>query len=472
MKKEFIILAAGKGKRMISDLPKVLLPLGGEPMLFHIMKQAAKIKNNSIKLVIGNGKEQVQDALEKLTLPKTVSVKQIIQEEQRGTGHAVAQAIGTIANNSIVTVLYGDVPLLQKETIARIVKSAAPSKDNKEGCAIWLTAQLDNPSGYGRIVRNSFGKPIAIVEEKDCNIRQKEIKEVNTGIMSAPASAIKRWLKKLMAQKPANKQKEYLLTDLMLMAKTEKYPIRTIAAQNTEEFLGANDMQELARLERILQMRLVGEHAKKGVYFRDPARIDILGGNRINFGKNVQVGVNVIFSGNIRVGNNVNIGNNCIISDVNIGNDTEIKDFCHIQNSRIGKRCILGPYARLRPQSIMEDETMLGNFVEVKKSTIGKGSKASHLSYIGNSKLGPGVNFGAGAITCNYDGKSKHETKIKDGAFIGSNTSLVAPVTIGKNAMVGAGSVITEDIPAANLAISRSPQKHIKNYHTKSSAKK
>ena len=474
MKNEFIILAAGKGKRMATDVPKVLLPLGGEPMLFHIIKQVATIKHSNINLVIGNGSPQVKDALnESLHIP----VRKITQQHQLGTGHAVAQAIRAVSNDCIVVVLYGDVPLLQKSTIVRMINAAQglssdsssskrgkqrATKANSGNCAVWLTALMENPTGYGRIIRNPVGNPIAIMEEKDCNSTQRKIKEVNTGIMAAPAASMKKWLRKLMAQKPANKQQEYLLTDLMLMAHNEEHPIKTLTTKDTSEFLGANDMLQLAHLERVLQLRRVGELAKRGVYFRDPKRADICGD--IKVGRNVRIGVNVILSGDIKIGNDVTIGNHCNITSSIIKDGSEVKDFCHIQDSRIGKQCTLGPYARLRPQSILEDEAMLGNFIEVKNSKMGKGSKANHLSYIGDSQIGKGVNMGAGTITCNYDGKNKHQTTIKDGAFIGSNTALVAPVTVGKNAIVGAGSVITENIPAASLAITRSPQKNIKGY--------
>ena len=458
MKVEFILLAAGKGTRTRQDLPKVLLPLGGEPMLFHILRELAQIDNSHINLVVGYGEEEVKDAVAKLKLPQD-TLSYVSQKEQLGTGHAVACAMNKLTNSSIAVVLYGDVPFLSRKTIERVIAEITDTKDSKS-TAVWLTTDLADPSGFGRIQRNTVGNPIAIVEEKDCDAHQKRIKEVNTGIMAAPAKSMQSWLKELLASKPKNKQGEYLLTDLMQLAHKKDHVIKVIKTKDKKDYLSANDMWQLAKLERMLQRKRAQELGESGVYMRDPERLDILGDLKV--GDKVSLGANVLFKGKVKLGSDVIIGDNCIIEDSQIGDGTQVRDFCHIQNSKIGARCSLGPYARLRPQSQLEDEVHIGNFVETKKSVLRQGAKASHLSYIGDSEVGKNSNVGAGVITCNYDGKSKHQTIIEEGTFIGSNTSLVAPVTVGKNATIGAGSVITKDVPASSLAVTRAAQKTVR----------
>ena len=460
---EFILLAAGKGKRTLSDLPKVLLPLGGKPMLFHIIEQMTRFRNSNINLVIGHDATQVKTATEdfcnKLNL-SPARIRYVNQKEQRGTGHAVAVALKKIpakeANNSLGVVMYGDVPLIRDETIKAMIQEASPSKQ-QEVSAVWLTAHLENPTGYGRIVRNTFGRPIGIVEEKDCKAEQRKIKEINTGILAAPLRSIKPWLNRMLRSKPQSAQGEYLLTDLMHMAYQEDHNIGILTASDREEFLGANDMWQLTQLERIVQKRRAEDLAKKGVYLRDPQRLDILG--EVKTGKGVKIGVNVILRGKISIGKDVEIGNNCLLENCSIGDGTTVKDFCYIQDAKVGKRCTLGPYTRLRPGTDLGEEVKLGNFVEVKNSKLKQGAQVSHLSYIGDTHIGTNTNIGAGVITCNYDGIDKHKTVIKDNSFIGSNTSLVAPLTIGKDSIVGAGSTITKDVKDGSLALTRAPQR-------------
>lgn len=480
MKIEFIVLAAGKGKRTKSELPKVILPLGGEPMLFSILHTLANFNNAKINLVVGKGAKQVKASVNALAGPGSKlysklgkKIKYVEQKEQRGTGHAVAQAFKRISNdnNAIAVVLYGDVPLLQQDTIKRIIAATqggeigpttAKATRNIEASAVWLVANLANPTGYGRIVRNALGNPRAIVEEKDCDSAQREIREINTGILAAPVPAMKKWLKTLLANPPQNNQGEYLLTDLMELACRDDHNVKVLQAKDMQEIQGANDMWQLAQLERTLQQRRVKALALQGVYFQDPARIDILGEVKVASG--VRIGANVVFKGKVKLGADVVIGNNCILEDTSIAAATSVHDFCHIKDSKIGARCSVGPYVRLRPGSLLAEDAHIGNFVEIKKSKIGKGTKASHLSYIGDSIIGKNSNIGAGLITCNYDGKNKHQTVIGNDAFIGSNSSLVAPVKIGNNAIVGAGSVITKNVAKESLAVTRAPQRTLENY--------
>ncbi|MCH9666114.1 MAG: bifunctional UDP-N-acetylglucosamine diphosphorylase/glucosamine-1-phosphate N-acetyltransferase GlmU [Gammaproteobacteria bacterium] len=494
MKIEFIVLAAGQGKRTKTSLPKVLLPLGGEPMLFSVLRNLVGFKNAQISLVVGKGAKQVKDATNLLvksdkkfgggasdTSGKSGSkssskIRYVEQKEQLGTGHAVAAAIKGMGNDGIAVVLYGDVPLLKQATIKRIVEATVGSKKidavksstalkDEPGSAVWLAATLPNPTGYGRIVRSPLGNPIGIVEEKDCDAGQKDIREINTGILAAPVKSMKRWLKTLMSNEPRNIQGEYLLTDLMKMACEEDHEIKILQARDVSEIQGANDMWQLAQVERVLQLRRVKDLAQQGVRFQDPARVDILGDvGDIKVKSGVQLGVNVVLKGKVKLGANVVIGNHCILEDTSIGADSSVHDFCHIIDSKIGARCSVGPYARLRPASILGDAVHIGNFVETKNSTIGSGAKASHLSYLGDAVVGSDANVGAGVITCNYDGKSKHQTIIGGGSFIGSNSSLVAPVKVGKDAVVGAGSVISKNVANNSLALTRSPQRAIEKY--------
>ena len=456
MKTEVILLAAGKGKRMRASLPKVLLPLGGSPMLFHSLTTLASLKPHKIHLVVGHGEAQLKEALGGWALAGWEQLNLVRQTEQLGTGHAAALALRKVAKDSLALIMFADVPLVRKQTLRRLMTRARSSK------AVWSVAELEAPYGYGRIRRDEQGRPCRIVEEKDCTPKERSIKEANMGILAAPARVLLKWLEEILACPPANAQQEYLLTDLMEHAYKDSYPIELVKTNDTSEFLGANDMVQLAQLERIVQRRRREYLMNQGVCFLDPQRVDILG--QVRAGQDVIIGPNVIFKGEVVLAKAVSIASHCVIDSCSIGEGTQVRDFCHLEGSRIGKNCVLGPYSRVRPQCFFEDEVHLGNFVEAKKAHIGKGSKASHLTYLGDSKIGKQVNLGAGTITCNYDGTKKHLTVIKEGAFIGSNTSLVAPVTIGKGATIGAGSVISKDVSAYSLAVSRSKQQEIKDF--------
>ena len=424
---EVILLAAGQGKRMKNHIPKVLLPLGGKPMLLHILDALKPLKPYKVHLVIGHGEEQVRSQ-------NISGVEFVLQKQQLGTGHAVAAALKKLKKDSLVLVLYGDVPLIKKDTLRKLVRMTQRSD------AVWCIANLDDPTGYGRILRDEEARACAIVEEKDCTKEQQAIKEANMGVMIATASFLSIGLKNLLASPLRNKQGEYLLTDLMKFGYERGQSIKTLMVEDKTEFLGANDMLQLAHLERILQYRRASMLAQQGVYFVDMHRVDVLGDLRV--GKGVSIGPNVIFKGRVRLGDGVRIASHCVIEDCSIGTGTEIYDFCHLVSSRIGHNCGLGPYARIRPSSHIEDRVRIGNFVETKAVHLKADTKVSHLTYLGDSSIGEKVNIGAGTITCNYDGIKKNRTIIQDGVFIGSNTALIAPITIGKGAIVGAGSVI------------------------------
>ncbi len=437
-----VILAAGKGTRMRSQLPKILHFIGHKSLLRHVYDSSVNLNNNAIHVVIGHGAEQVKKTLANL------SVNWIEQTQQLGTGHAVQQVSNQIDDNSMVLILYGDVPLLQAETLKALL-----GKTNEKTLSL-LTVNLKNPTGYGRIVRNDSGKVLRIVEEKDASSTEKIIAEVNTGILAVQGASLKKWLSQLNNN---NAQGEYYLTDIIALAVEDGFDIATTAPQNEDEVLGVNDKLQLAHLERVYQLQQAQNLMREGVSLRDPKRFD-LRGEIIELGQDVEIDVNVIFEGENRIGNNVKIGANCSIKNATIGDDVIILANCVIENAVIGANSRIGPFARLRPETVLATETHIGNFVEIKKSTIGQGSKVNHLSYIGDSLIGKKVNIGAGTITCNYDGVNKFQTIIEDGAFIGSDTQLVAPVTIGKNATIGAGSTITKDAPDNQLTLSRSKQ--------------
>ncbi|MDD5753863.1 MAG: bifunctional UDP-N-acetylglucosamine diphosphorylase/glucosamine-1-phosphate N-acetyltransferase GlmU [Methylococcales bacterium] len=436
-----IILAAGKGTRMRSQLPKVLHSIGHKPLLRHVYDLSAGLKNNTIHIVVGHGAELVKKTLTDLP------VKWIQQTQQLGTGHAVQQVSDKISDNSMVLILYGDVPLLKAETLQILL-----SKTNEKTFAL-LTINLENPKGYGRIVRDNSGRVLRIVEEKDATFTEKTIIEVNTGIFAVQGNALKKWLSQLDNN---NAQGEYYLTDIIALAVADGFEITTTAPQTDDEVLGVNDKVQLAHLERVYQLQQAKKLMQQGVTLRDPTRFDLRG--LLEVGQDVEIDVNVLFEGENRLGNNVRIGANCSIKNATIGDDVIILANCVIENAVVGTNSRIGPFARLRPETVLAQDTHIGNFVEIKKSVIGKGSKINHLSYIGDSLVGKKVNIGAGTITCNYDGVNKFQTIIEDGAFIGSDTQLVAPVTIGKNATIGAGSTITKDTPADQLTLSRSKQ--------------
>ncbi len=442
-----IILAAGKGTRMRSQLPKILHSIGHKSLLHHVYDLSVAMDNNTIHIVIGHGAELVKKTL------ADFACLWIEQPQQLGTGHAVQQVSNQIDDNSMVLILYGDVPLLQVETLKKLL-----GKINEKTLAL-LTVNLQNPTGYGRIVRNDLGKVLRIVEEKDATEIEKKITEGNTGILAVQGKALKKWLSQLGNN---NAQGEYYLTDIIALAVADGFEIATSSPANEDEVLGVNDKLQLAHLERVYQLQQAQNLMRQGVTLRDPSRFDLRG--LLEVGQDVEIDVNVIFEGKNRIGNNVKIGANCYIKNATIGDDVIILSNCVIDTAVIGANSRIGPFARLRPETVLATDTHIGNFVEIKKSIIGQGSKVNHLSYIGDSLVGKKVNIGAGTITCNYDGVNKFQTIIEDGAFIGSDTQLVAPVTVGKNATIGAGSTITKDTPDNQLTLSRSKQMSLENW--------
>lgn len=443
-----IILAAGQGTRMRSKLPKVLHKIAGRALLQHVCDTSLTLENNTVFVVYGHGGEQVKNELSYL------QVGWIEQAEQLGTGHAVQQAEANINDEDTVLILYGDVPLLKKATIETLLANVSDTS------LALLTVCLGNPTGYGRIVRNQQHQVIKIVEQKDANEAEQLINEVNTGILATQGKRLKNWLSRLNNN---NAQQEYYLTDVIEMAVLDGLEIKTSQPDNEDEVLGVNNRVQLAHLERVYQLQQTNELMTAGVTLRDPARIDIRG-SFSKLGQDIDIDVNVIFEGKNCIGDNVSIGANTIIKNSVIEEGVEILPNCVIEDAVVGKGSRVGPFARLRPQAHLSENVHIGNFVEIKKSTIAHGSKVNHLSYIGDSIVGSGVNIGAGTITCNYDGVNKFQTIIEDGAFIGSNTQLVAPVTVGKNATIGAGSTITRNAPDEQLTLARAKQMTIKSW--------
>lgn len=436
-----VILAAGQGKRMQSDLPKVLQPLAGRALLAHVIETAQALQPAAIHVVYGHGGGQVRDAL------AASPVSWVLQAEQRGTGHAVSQAMGQIDDRDLVLVLYGDVPLIRVETLRALTAAAGPK------AVALLTAELDDPSGYGRIVRNARGQVQRIVEEQDANLRQRRIREGNTGVMAAPAKLLRRWLARLNTN---NAQGELYLTDVIAMAVREKVKVLPQVVGQAADVLGVNDKAQLAQVEAAYRARRAGALLAAGVTLIDPLRVDVRGDLAV--GRDTQIDVNVVFEGSVRLGERVRIGPNCVIRDSEIGDDTEVFPNCVIDRATIGPACHIGPFARFRPSSRLARGVHIGNFVEVKNSVLGEGSKSNHLTYLGDAVIGSRVNVGAGTVTCNYDGVNKSQTHIDDGAFIGSGSMLVAPVRIGARATIGAGSTITKDTPPDKLTLERAQQ--------------
>ncbi|MEQ1738862.1 MAG: bifunctional UDP-N-acetylglucosamine diphosphorylase/glucosamine-1-phosphate N-acetyltransferase GlmU [Methyloglobulus sp.] len=437
-----IILAAGKGTRMCSEIPKILHKIANRSLLEHVYDMSKQLADNQIKIVYGHGAELVKENL------KHLEANWIEQKQQLGTGHAVQQVTDQIGDGDTVLILYGDVPLLQLTTVQALLANVG---DKSLGL---LTVNLTDPKGYGRIIRDSSGRVQKIVEEKDASPDEKLIKEVNTGIMAVKGGKLKSWLGQL---KNNNAQGEYYLTDIIEMAVGEKIKVITNQPSTEDEVMGVNNRMQLSHLERVYQLEQAHKLMAQGVTLRDPVRFDIRG-NIESLGQDIEIDINVILEGKNTIGSNVIIGANTRIKNSIIGNNVEILDNCIIEDAIIGAGSRIGPFARLRPETVLANNVHIGNFVEIKKSDVAEKSKINHLSYIGDSTVGSNVNIGAGTITCNYDGVNKFRTIIEDGAFIGSATQLVAPVTVGKNATIGAGSTITKDSPENQLTLSRVKQ--------------
>lgn len=439
-----VILAAGQGKRMYSELPKVLHPIAGKPMLGHVMASAEAISGqHQMVVVIGHGGESVKEYLAK----SGSSAKTVVQKDQKGTGHAVLQAIDFLVDDVPTLILYGDVPLIQTQTLERLCLLAS------NGGLGLLIQKMTNPTGYGRIVRNQDGCVQSIIEEKDASAEIKAITEINTGLMAVPTAKLKQWLKNI---KPNNAQDEYYLTDIISLAVSEGVPVLTSSPDAPWETIGVNSRAQLAELERTWQLVLANRLLDAGVTLIDPSRLDIRG--QLVCGQDVKIDVGCIFEGQVHLADGVTIGPYCVIRDAEIEAGTVIHAYTHIDQAKVGGRNIIGPYARLRPGTELANDVHIGNFVEIKNSQIGSNSKANHLAYIGDAVIGARVNIGAGTITCNYDGVNKHKTVIEDDVFIGSDSQLIAPVTVGKGATLGAGTTLTKDAPAGQLTITRVKQ--------------
>ena len=453
-----VILAAGQGKRMKSALPKVLQTLAGKPLLHHVLDTALALQGKSSKtgpvLVVGHGATDVKEFLLNAAQEdaRFSKVSTALQAQQKGTGHALLQALPKLDAQEPTLVLYGDVPLTSQKTLNKLAKLADGVR-GKDCALALLTQDLSDPTGYGRIVRDTDGSVKEIVEEKDASTAQKAIKEINTGIMVLPTNSLKKWLKALRA---SNAQGEYYLTDVIAMAVKDGVPIRTAQADNEYETIGVNSREQLASLERLHQLNIANQLMDAGVSLADPKRIDIRG--TLECGPDVFIDVGCVFEGCVTLASGSKIGPYCIIRNSTIGKDVTVHAFSHIDGARVGNQSLIGPYARLRPGAELSNDVHIGNFVEVKNSKIAANSKANHLAYVGDSIVGTRVNIGAGTITCNYDGVNKHQTIIEDDVFIGSDTQLVAPVRVGRGATLGAGTTLTKDAPANQLTVSRAKQ--------------
>ena len=435
-----VILAAGMGKRMQSDLPKVLHPLAGKPLLSHVIDTARQLSPSRCCVVYGHGGDKVPTQL------AADDLQFVLQEPQLGTGHAVMQAVSKLNDDQPTLVLYGDVPLTTVATLRALTEKAG-----KDKLAI-LTIAMDDPSGYGRIVREQ-NKIVRIVEQKDATDLERQIHEVNTGILVAPTRQLKDWLSRLSNH---NAQGEYYLTDIIALAVKDNVVIESTQPSHAWETLGVNSKVQLAELERIHQLNLAHQLLEQGITLADPARIDIRG--ELHCARDVSIDVGCVFEGQVNIGQGVSIGAYCVIKNSRIADNANIKPFTHIDEASVGSDSHIGPYARLRPGTTLGSDVHVGNFVEIKNSEFGAHSKANHLAYVGDTSVGSRVNIGAGTITCNYDGANKHRTVIEDDAFIGSDTQLVAPVTVGKGATIGAGTTLTKDAPPDSLTVSRARQ--------------
>ena len=443
MSLHIVILAAGQGKRMLSATSKVLHKLGGKSMLERVVETAGCLQPDGIHVIFGHGGEQIRNALPDLP------VNWVCQAEQLGTGHAVMQALTHIPSTSQILVLSADVPLIQVETLHALINCCKPARSLG-----LLLATIADPHGLGRIVRNEHGEIYAIIEEKDASVQQREIKEIYSGICCATAADLNRWLPALNSN---NAQGEYYLTEIIAMAVAEDVPVVSIQATDCMEIQGVNNRLQLQQLERIWQTRIATQLMHAGVTLADAARIDVRG--ELQCGTDIFIDVNTVFAGHVVIGNGSTIGPNCVLTNVTLGEHCEILPNSVLDKCSIGDGCHVGPFARIRPGTVLAAGCKIGNFVETKNAVFGEGSKASHLSYLGDVTIGKQVNIGAGTITCNYDGVNKHHTVIQDGAFIGSDTQLVAPVTVGKHAVIGAGTTLRKDAPANELTLTASTQK-------------
>lgn len=441
-----VILAAGKGTRMYSDLPKVLHPIAGKPMVKHVIDTVKQLGAHQIHLIYGHGGELMQQRL------ASEPVNWVLQAEQLGTGHAMQQAAPFFADDENILMLYGDGPLITKATLEKLI-AAKP----QNGIAL-LTVVLDNPTGYGRIIREN-GKVVGIVEQKDANAEQLKIQEINTGVMVASGASFKKWLAQLNNN---NAQGEYYITDVIAMANRDGFEVQAVQSSDLMEVEGANNRLQLAALERYYQKTAAEKLLLAGVTLIDPARFDLRG--TLSHGKDVEIDINVIIEGEVKLGNRVKIGAGAILKNCDIADDVEIRPYSVIEGATIGNRALIGPFSRIRPNTELADETHVGNFVEVKNAVVAKGSKMNHLAYIGDSEIGQDCNIGAGVITCNYDGANKFKTIIGNNVFVGSDSQLVAPIAIADNATIGAGATVTKDVAEGELVISRVPQRHISDW--------
>ena len=442
-----VVLAAGQGKRMCSDLPKVLQPVAGRPMLAHVLNKARELDPAALYVVYGHGGDLVREQF------PDPDLHWCLQAEQLGTGHAVSQALPDIPDEHCVLILCGDVPLIDPASMRGLADGGAEHE------LALLTALLEDPSGYGRIARDADGHVDRIVEDGDASAAERQIHEINTGLMAVRAVHLKRWLAALDND---NAQAEYYLTDIVRMARAEGRHVAALTAHDAASVLGINDKLQLAQAERSYQRAVAEELMRAGVTLADPARLDVRG--ELTVGRDVFIDVNAVFEGRVELGDGVHIGPNCVISDARLGDETVLHANIVMAGVETGARCELGPFARLRPGTVLADRVKVGNFVEIKKSTVASGSKINHLTYVGDTVMGSGVNVGAGTITCNYDGAGKHLTNIGDGAFIGSGVMLVAPIDIGAGATIGAGSVLTQAAPANQLTLARPKQVTVKGW--------
>ena len=436
-----VILAAGLGKRMRSALPKVLHPLAGRPVVSYVIDAARSLSPRAIAVVVGNGADAVREAI------GAPDITFVVQDPPRGTGDAARVALEVLPAEGATLVIIGDIPLVNPASLGELVIQAL------DGKLAVLTAKVPDPTGLGRVIRDAAGRVRAIVEERDANEMQRAMNEINTGVMAAPTALLKRWVAALT---PENAQGEYYITDVVATAVKDGVAVVAEVAADERDVRGINDRAQLLAVERILQERRANDLMRQGVALADPARIDIRGPLRC--GRDVRIDVGCVLEGEVSLGDDVTIGPYCTLRNVTIGQGTLIEPYSYLVDATIGANCRVGPYARLRPGATLEDDVHVGNFVEVKASTLGRGAKANHLAYIGDTTVGSGVNYGAGSITANYDGASKHRTVIEDGASIGSNCVLVAPVTIGKGATIGAGSVISQNAPEGALTVARPRQ--------------